>query len=452
MQLYESRFSRVAYILIPAIIILAYLCMFVPFLRMSNTAPLVLLAAIGAITCFFQKQRRLTYYAIICLLFFAYLLLADRLLHTNQSGTAIYRRIICAFFCGTALYYALRQKWAYFLHFTGSCLLITIVIAACWYVYDPAAAYERLFLDGRLRLFHGHPNPFSYYLSVTLLACMLSLIWKPKPYKIIFANVGGKFTPMFASLLDILCCRPIMLAATAASIACLLLSASRTGLLATIGGCFAFFAYYCSEKFGIKRTIAALLVTFAIGIAGAEIYFKTAPAVENSKAHRIMSGIFNPTEDPTFKSRMPIWESALHSAKQSVIFGNGPKSFLKETHLRYIEDNYDNLVEKYGKYIIDNDTKNAPNAHNQYLQILTEEGLVGLLFLLAILVYPISAGFVYNNIFGMTVPLMVHYMIFSITETTLQGNFNASFPATILFMSVGYFSCLHRVDYKKPLY
>jgi O-antigen ligase len=105
-------------------------------------------------------------------------------------------------------------------------------------------------------------------------------------------------------------------------------------------------------------------------------------------------------------NRIYIWKSALVIIGKNLLFGVGTGDATEELKAEYLRRGYND-----GYY--DN-----LNAHNQFLEILLENGLIGLLFFSVILGFMIYHAFLYNNIvFGLYI---ITVLIFFIFETMLN--------------------------------
>jgi O-antigen ligase len=151
--------------------------------------------------------------------------------------------------------------------------------------------------------------------------------------------------------------------------------------------------------------------------------------------------MINPAQQSTFQSRMIIWGISLEIIKKSPILGNGSKNFKKITN-EYIDSHYNELTEKFNPDIINSDTAVVTHTHNQYLEILFNHGLIGLALFMGIILYPLWQAVKHRYNFGLLVPLLVHLMIYSITEVPFQYASDSYFRVFVIFSALGYFACL----------
>jgi O-antigen ligase len=122
--------------------------------------------------------------------------------------------------------------------------------------------------------------------------------------------------------------------------------------------------------------------------------------------------------------RYNIWRSAIGVIKQNLIFGVGTgdatrelkKEFLKRG---YVEGFYDNL-----------------NAHNQFLELLIENGLIGLILFLAIPGYMLFLAINQQN--HLMVLFIIMIFIFFLFETMLNRLNGVSFFSLFSFLLLYY--------------
>jgi len=86
---------------------------------------------------------------------------------------------------------------------------------------------------------------------------------------------------------------------------------------------------------------------------------------------RLISAVGNISRDPTFLSRMPIWETGWEAFKEAPILGNGFRSF-PELYAKKLSVSNREWTERYGLY-----DKSAKNAHNLLLSRMVESGALG---------------------------------------------------------------------------
>jgi O-antigen ligase len=155
-----------------------------------------------------------------------------------------------------------------------------------------------------------------------------------------------------------------------------------------------------------------------------------------------VSFLRDPLNDSTLNSRLAIWLSALDAAGKAPFLGRGEKDFKNVSNPQYVREHYAELTQRFGKSIIDNDTAKASHTHNQFLQVLVAQGGIGLFFFLGLLAWPLFMCIKQRDDFGLLLPLILHFCIFSLTDVSLFHSSGTYFPAFVIFSALGYFSCL----------
>ena len=197
-------------------------------------------------------------------------------------------------------------------------------------------------------------------------------------------------------------------------IAIYLLSA-RAGILAAIIILPVYFLFKFNKRL---PKIVVLLIIVAL-VAGFVVIARKNDRV-NSSIEQISNQKFNEIlkDDP----RLLIWQSAFGVIKRNIILGVGPGDAtvkLKEEFISrgYIDGYYSNL-----------------NAHNQFLEIWLENGLIGLIIFLAILVYMLHVAIRQKNILlGLFV---VSIIIFFLFETMMNRQAGVSFFSLFSFLLI----------------
>ena len=178
---------------------------------------------------------------------------------------------------------------------------------------------------------------------------------------------------------------------------------SRAGILALIVilPMYFLFKFYNKLSKWIVFIVVLMLAVLSVGIART-----------NKKVQSSIEGISDANFDKTLNSdeRLLIWKSALGVIKENFIFGVGPgdaSEKLKEEFKSrgYVNGFYENL-----------------NAHNQFLEILLENGLIGLILFLIILGYmSYLAIFQQNLLSGLFIIMMVVFFMFETVLNRLAG-------------------------------
>ena len=233
------------------------------------------------------------------------------------------------------------------------CMLIFANALAAWFqkVVDPS--YSVLSSLGYVRNMHldrpsglflnaNHSGAFSVTVLVFLAA------------QITFGGVLGKLKLSLFVMSGVL------------AVVCVALSESRGAFLAaTIGFIFLVLMYLLtvSGRRSFRVGIAVFIVVCAIGVVTSVGLSNLDKQRRNADEAMIFQTIKN---DP----RIALWKSAIDQWKSAPIFGNDPGSF-KYLELKYREPFAAHISETRGIY-----------AHSDVLQILSEYGLCGLIFVL----------------------------------------------------------------------
>jgi len=195
----------------------------------------------------------------------------------------------------------------------------------------------------------------------------------------------------------------------------LYLLSARAGILAGI----IVFPLYLLFKFYTKYP--KWIVLIVLGILS---FVFIVIAKKNEKVNSSLEGISQEKFDNTLKNdpRLLIWKSALGVVRKNLLLGVGTGDAaekLKEEFIKrgYVNGFYDNL-----------------NAHNQFIEILLENGLIGLILFLAILVYTSYIAITQQNLLlGM---FIISTIIFFIFETMLNRLAGVSFYALFSFLLI----------------
>lgn len=183
----------------------------------------------------------------------------------------------------------------------------------------------------------------------------------------------------------------------------LYLLSSRAGVMAAmiVLPLYLLLKFYRKFPKWIVSIVLIILVTGFIGLVRT-----------NDRINYSLEEISKTNINETFKkdTRFSIWKSAIGVIKQNLVLGVGTgdasEELKKEFKRRgYFEGYYDTL-----------------NAHNQYLEILLENGMIGLLIFLSILGYMIFIAVSEQNlIYGLYILIMVIFFFFETVLNRLAG-------------------------------
>lgn len=252
--------------------------------------------------------------------------------------------------------------------------------------------YENFFIGMRFS-FPAHPSYLAMYIVISVLILLESLFDR---------SLNLTIKCLFSLSVIILL------------IALYLLSA-RAGIIAGI----VIFPAYCFFRFYNKIPKWILLLIIA-AIALAFVFV----AIKNDKVGNFVTGVSKNNIDKTLRTdpRMLIWQSATGVIKDHPVFGVGTGDatrMLKEEFVSrgFIDGYYDNL-----------------NAHNQFLEVWIENGVIGLIMFLTLLVYMIYISIKQHNlIFGL---FTITIIIFFLFETMLNRIAGVSFFGLMSFLLI----------------
>lgn len=392
----------------------------------ENTPILFCLAILGILSFFLPEKTRPTATVFLFLAFYLYFSLCDIFLFPDTSGTVMYRKMLYSFFSGLAVFYCLRQK-------TTDITLQLGLLLLCMAIYCAVATAIQgdsspFFHRQRLELLFNHPNGLGMATGISVISACYYLLFRPgqkksreEPLKFIAATQRLLHNPFTLVTIAIF------------SFAILIWTQSRTSLFACLAVCGLLLFSFAYTRIS-KTQMALLVLTIAVLTAGS-----VAILPKQGTIGRMTSALRAPLQDPTFRSRMPGWESALYAFALNPVTGNGPESFC-DTHKLYLKENYARLVQELGEATVKGDTVKLPHAHNQYLMLLAEGGAAGFALLLLLLLFPIYTGLRQRSAFGITLPVLAFLMLLCVFEAPFYGAKAASISNTIIFMLLGYFA------------
>lgn len=186
---------------------------------------------------------------------------------------------------------------------------------------------------------------------------------------------------------------------------------SRSGILSTVLLVPIYFFYKLKRK-GLIITLSILVILFAL-----------LPIIRTNERVKlgldaISNGSFE--QNAIQDGRVIIWRSALRIIRNNLIFGVGIGDVKTELMKEYQRVGDQDLIEK--NY----------NVHNQFLEVLLENGVIGLMFFLAILGYMLTIMFYEKNLlYGLFLMMIIIFFMF---ETVLYRFAGVSFFALFSFL------------------
>ena len=283
----------------------------------------------------------------------------------------------------------------YIVYCMGTALHHSLIIQNHKWIFNPHPAefdYENYFYGSRLSD-PMHPSYLAMYIVISVLISFESLFNHSLSHL-----KKGIWTIMIIVFIVVI----------------YLLSA-RAGILAGI----IIFPVYFLLKF--YNRFPKWIILIVLGIMASLLVIV---AKKNERVSSSIEGVSKEKFDNTLKNdpRLLIWKSALGVVKKNLIVGVGTgdatEKLKEEFILRgYVNGFYDNL-----------------NAHNQFLEILLENGLIGLILFLAILVYMFHIAINQQNILlGLFISSIIIFFIF---ETMLNRLAGVSFFPLLSFLLI----------------
>lgn len=264
----------------------------------------------------------------------------------------------------------------FFRRFFTAILVGTIVAASYGLLQaahlDPVSWADTFRIAGAppstLRIFStfGHPNFFGSHLAMALF------------FMGALALLGERLLP-----------RTVAAAGIVLGVSCLLLTLNRgawVGFLAAAGlvAALTWVAWRSGSKEGsLRREVAAGGVTTArvlAAIAGLVLLAGLAASVGSPQVRRRLAVSF---DEPTIKSRLLIWEGAVKMIRERPLAGFGPGTFGR--NFPFYRD------ERLATF--HDELTPVTHAHNEYLEIAAETGMIGTAAMLLFLAVVLNRGF-----------------------------------------------------------
>lgn len=199
-----------------------------------------------------------------------------------------------------------------------------------------------LWQGDRLKLFAVHPSRLAQYCAAAMLwsltGCLMSRRASNRgAYGFCFVVLSGMF---------FLTNTRAMLFALPAALFCIVPAAARR----------------------FRKRLLLIPIFFILAGGFSLIMFP-----ESESSRRLYSVLADPFQDPTFRSRLPIWEAGWSAFTEAPLFGHGIKSF-RECHKARRIAREKEWRERFPGY-----EQSVKHAHNIFLGRLVETGLLGCL-------------------------------------------------------------------------
>jgi O-antigen ligase len=206
----------------------------------------------------------------------------------------------------------------------------------------------------------GHPNFLGSYL-LAIIPVTLGLLFTSKTYS---ARYG-------------------YLVSITAQFICLFLTLSRASSAIAIFILILFSIHYLKKNqpaISIQSAKKILIALFLIGSLGLTIFFVRATDVEVSR----LTNVFTPSKMNTLWMRLLAWKGAAGIIKKSPVLGNGPGTFSIYVPINHPPE-FKSVLTERDEYL--------HHAHNEYLELWCESGILGPIIFAYIVVAAIFYGF-----------------------------------------------------------
>lgn len=220
----------------------------------------------------------------------------------------------------------------------------------------------------------------------------------------------------------------------------IVLSYTRAAWLSLIGALGLYFVYYLKIKFRTLLLAGGTLVGLFI-IFQSDIIMSLEKNKQDSSDNLLehVKSIYNIKSDASNLERINRWKSALRMFKERPIVGFGPGTYMFQ---------YASYQISHEKTIISTNMGDMGNAHSEYIGPLAEQGILGTLFFIGILVTVFStATRLYNTLQNKEMKQIVILTTLGLTTYFIHGllnNFLDTDKASVPFW--GFMAILTAID------
>ena len=322
---------------------------------------------------------KLSRYALVAFLGYAVVVL----IASMQSPGAMGKYLIiplwaCAILAGIFFSRIYPDHGYRFLLATVAAILISFAIGLVQGIDSP-----HLWQQFRLKLFAIHPSRLALYCAVAFLFCLNA-----------------------AATTQLKRPRLVFILLMAAIGACLYLTNTRGVILVLPVGILCVIMTLPP----VRRTW--LLAVFLLCCIGSG--FALWASQDGPLSRRIISAAVDIRNDPTFRTRLPIWEVAWDSFKKAPVIGHGVKVYAKH-YVAYVAEHKRDWKARYGKYY----DRKAKNAHSIVLGRMVEGGALGTICFLFFYGVVIVAAFRLPREQRWAAALLIFYMGIGVFDDTL---------------------------------
>jgi O-antigen ligase len=301
-----------------------------------------------------------------------------------------------AFASGVAAYFFFKDRFSALSFFLPMALVAYFLAYGLWTLTLEQPFFPVDKYPGRLTLSFSHPNVLGEMasLGILLLLCFPAerKIWRWTGYGLV-AVLGFM----------------------------IVLTVGRSTYL----GILAALSLYSIIKHG-KKSIAVILIFLTLGII-------SLPFLPKNEQQRLSNTIKDPLNDPTFKSRLPMWIAAIDGFKESPLIGKSVRGF-KKFHAEYIDMNYEELQTRLG---YETEKKAYSHPHNAYLAALHGWGLIGCSIIFAMFIHAIYISLRIKDYFAVyAIMFMLAYGVFDVRFQSKTGDLFLFFPLGTAYASL----------------
>lgn len=276
------------------------------------------------------------------------------------------------------------------------CYAVSLIVVILYATIKTFSGYHDL------QTFHRVMRPF--YNDHTAYGCVIAL-FVPIAFYYAFSHEGKKWM------------KPLLVCGFGILLMGLFFSYSRAAWISVTGAIFVYFAI----RMGMK--VKWMLMAFALAVTGffifqSDVMYKLSKNKQDSSYD--LSGqvksITNISTDDSNLERLNRWASAMRMFKERPVLGCGPGTF---------QFRYASYQRSYQLSRISTNSGNLGNAHSEYIGPLTEQGVPGVVCMLAIFLLTFATGVrVYRTAVDRNVGRMALGFTLSLLTYYVHGIFN----------------------------
>ncbi len=412
----------------------------------SLATPSLILAAFGVFLLILGRLRLFSFYALLGWSFILYIVAQFCIFDVKFAVV----QVLCfSFIGGFALYFAGQARrdpgGEPFTRYLPGVFLASVVLLLPYVLLTrPLAA---LFSSSRFIWLLAHHNDLGFLASTIVLSgCAFLFSPKAEPQPVpLWENIRherpilrtiGAFNFLINRFFSLLTRRKVALAGTLLAYIFIILCGSRASLFSCSAIALAFWGKHIWRRPKLRK------IFLVCAVSGLSIYLilvlnpATRQYMPGHSITRMVKVVTNITEDATFQSRKPAWESAWKGFTRSPVIGNGINSFT-DLHREYTIENIGRLKEQLGRWTVFFDTLVLTHAHNQWLMLLAETGIIGTSLFAALFFLTFGYAVIKRETLGVTLPLLCYYLVIMLFEAPLYT------PPTggILMLVFGFLAC-----------